>query len=278
MTDSERRSAAFLKNGFPRGLGKHELRRGYQNGLIKQKEIVMKGVIRVVQKLQFLNNSRLKSNKVRLFQDFGFWNSLLDFSEKTGLWPVFSRAWYIEPKLRAHRVLEQAQVYQKTTPLFPAGFIMLLVLSCASGGGKGSWASYPAMPVRWNYRVGNVQVTVDHVREEAAAVQIGAIAETMLAAGDKDKFNGRIPLTLDIRVEQRSFLHSVELFNTIYLDCLIRDGEGQVLGREYQYSVGKRSIISSKEQRRLMDRVLKGILRARRKRDRKTRGQQKDNA
>ena len=166
--------------------------------------------------------------------------------------------------------------YQKTVLLFFTGFIIPLVLSCASGGGKGSWASYPAMPVRWDYRIGDIQVTVDRVREEAAAVQIGAIAETMLAAGDRGNSKGRVPLTLDMRVEQRSFLHNVELLNAIYLDCLVRDAEGRVLGREYQYSVGKRSIISTKEQRRLVGRLLKGILRARRKQDRKTGRQRED--
>jgi hypothetical protein len=59
----------------------------------------------------------------------------------------------------------------------------------------------------------------------------------------------------------------VELLNTIYVDCLIRDGEGRVIGRTYQYSVGKRSVISSKEQRRLLSRALGKILRAQRERD-----------
>jgi hypothetical protein len=150
--------------------------------------------------------------------------------------------------------------------LFAAGFLVLPTLSCASGGGKGSWASFPEAPAYWNYRIGDVQVTVDHVREDAIASQIAVMAETMLAAGGGKQFEGGIPLTLDIRVEQRSFLHSVELFNTIYLDCLIKDGEGRVLGREYRYVSGKRSVVSAKEQRHLVGRALKGILRAQRKR------------
>jgi hypothetical protein len=152
--------------------------------------------------------------------------------------------------------------------LFPLGFLVLPALSCASGAGNGSWTSFPEKPVQWNYRIGNIQVTVDHVREEAIASQIRAIAETLLAAGNGRRPEDSIPLTLDIRVEQRSFLHNVELFNTIYLDCLIRDGEGRALGREYRYSVGKRSIISSKEQQRIVDRALKGIIRAQWKRSR----------
>ncbi|MDR2747211.1 MAG: hypothetical protein LBB77_07160 [Treponema sp.] len=166
--------------------------------------------------------------------------------------------------------------YSKTASLCFLGFFVLPVLSCVSGRGKGSWASFPEAPVRWNYRLGDIQVTVDHVREDAAASQIGAIAETLLAAGGE--FEDGIPLILDLRVEQRSFLHSVELFNTIYLDCRIRDETGRVLGREYRYTVGRRSVISSKEQRRLVSRVLKEIVRARRKRGRKTGGYRKNNA
>jgi hypothetical protein len=154
--------------------------------------------------------------------------------------------------------------------LFTAGFLALPALSCASGGGQGSWASFPEAPACWDYRIGDVRVTVDHVREEAIASQIAVMAETMLAAGDGERFEGSIPLTLDIRVEQRSFLHSVELFNTIYLDCLIKDGEGRVLGREYRYVSGKRSVVSAKEQRRIVGRALKGLLRAQRKRGQET--------
>jgi hypothetical protein len=149
--------------------------------------------------------------------------------------------------------------------LFMAGFLVLPVLSCASGAGNGSWASFPEAPAYWNYRIGDIRVTVDRVREEAVASQIAVMAETMLAAGDRKQYENSIPLTLDIRVEQRSFLHGVELFNTIYLDWLIKDGEGRVLGREYQYVSGKRSVISAKEQRRIVGRALKGLLRAQRK-------------
>jgi hypothetical protein len=152
--------------------------------------------------------------------------------------------------------------------LFSLGFLVLLA-SCAGGSGNGSWAAYPEAPARWDYHIGEIQVTVDHVREEGAASQIRVIAETLLAPGNQGG-PGRIPLSIDIRVEQRSFLHSVDLLNTIYVDCLIRDGEGGIVGRSYQYSVGKRSVISSKEQRRLLIRALEKILRAQRERDGKT--------
>jgi hypothetical protein len=42
---------------------------------------------------------------LRLFQNFSFWNSFLEFSGKTGLLPVFPGAW-----LKTNRVLEQAHL------------------------------------------------------------------------------------------------------------------------------------------------------------------------
>jgi hypothetical protein len=42
--------------------------------------------------------------KLRLFQNFSFWNSFLEFSGKIGLLPVFPGAWF-----KTNRVLEQAR-------------------------------------------------------------------------------------------------------------------------------------------------------------------------
>ncbi|MDR2136339.1 MAG: hypothetical protein LBO76_06970 [Treponema sp.] len=138
-----------------------------------------------------------------------------------------------------------------TASLFP---------SCASGGG--SWNSYPEAPAYWGYRAGEIRVTVDHVQEEGIASQIRVIAETLLA--EKEAVQPDTSLLIDIRVEQRSFLHNVEFLNAIYIDCLIRDEAGNVFGREYEYRVGKASILSAREQERLFKIVLKRILASRR--------------
>jgi hypothetical protein len=185
----------------------------------------------------------------------------------------------IKPKIRSKTAAPSALRLPGILRKLPIlGLLCLPVLSCAGGSGSGSWASYPEMPAYWNYELGDIQVTVDHVREDGAASQIGVIAETLLAAGNKEKIEGGIPLIIDIRVEQRSFLHSVELLNTIYMDCRIRDGEGRILGRTYRYSVGKRSILSAKEQRRLLGRAMEKILKDRRKRDREAGGYRKNDA
>jgi hypothetical protein len=49
---------------------------------------------------------RKKPFYVRLYQNFSFWNSFLEYSGKTGLLPVFPGAWF-----KTNRVLEQAHVF-----------------------------------------------------------------------------------------------------------------------------------------------------------------------
>lgn len=150
------------------------------------------------------------------------------------------------------------------------GILCLFILfggSCITGRGKGFWASFPETPAYWDYQIGKVRVTIDHVQEDGIASQVGAIAETLLAVKKTRDPERSIPLDLDIRMEQRSFLHGVEFFNTTYVDCAVRNGEGDVVGRNYRYFVGKRSIISSKEQQRLLKQILKKIIQARRKQD-----------
>jgi hypothetical protein len=46
----------------------------------------------------------------RLFQNFSFWNSFLEFDRKTGPLAGFPRACSVEPKVRTNRVLEQAHL------------------------------------------------------------------------------------------------------------------------------------------------------------------------
>jgi hypothetical protein len=159
-----------------------------------------------------------------------------------------------------------------------AAAVLIVLLSCASGSGGGSWNAYPEAPAYWDYRTGAIVVTVDHAPEEGIASQIGVMAETLLAGGAEDGINAGALLLIDIRVEQRSFLQGVEILNAIYVDCLIRDGEGRVFGKEYEYRVGKGSILSAREQERIFRTVLGRILTSRRNRYREIMKAQKDAA
>jgi hypothetical protein len=146
---------------------------------------------------------------------------------------------------------------------------VFLFLSCVSEAGGGSWNSYSEMPAYWDYRTGEIKVTVDHVQEEGIASQIRVMADILLAGGAENKIEAGVQIDtcwIDIRVEQRSFLHDVELLNTIYIDCLIRDEGGRVVGKEYEYRVSKGSILSSEEQQRLFKKILGRVLTSRRDR------------
>ncbi|MDR0669044.1 MAG: hypothetical protein LBF95_03085 [Treponema sp.] len=164
-------------------------------------------------------------------------------------------------------LMKGRRVLPRTLPVLT----VVVLLSCVSESGGGSWNSYSGAPAQWDYRAGGITVVVDHVPEEGIASQIRVMAETFLAGGGKNnaaKKNGTEAgglMLIDMRVEQRSFLHDVELLNAIYIDCLIRDEEGRVFGREYEYRVGKGSILSTREQERLCGIVLKRILAGRRK-------------
>jgi hypothetical protein len=161
---------------------------------------------------------------------------------------------------------------KNTVPLFITVIACFLAISCVTGSGHGSWKSYPALPAYWHYQTGEILVTVDHVPEERIAAQLETIATSLLSPNRVEKIDAGFPAYIDIRVEQRSFLYEAKLYNTLYISCLTRDGEGNILGNEYEYATtGNRNIISPKEQYRLLKRVMPRIIRARQKRYREIR-------
>jgi hypothetical protein len=145
-----------------------------------------------------------------------------------------------------------------TVLLFP-----LTLLSCATGRGRGFWKNYPELPAYWDFRPGVIEVTVDQASEEEIAAQLGVIAETLLAADAPENIQIKHHWIIDINVEQRSFLYGAELLNTIYISCIIREENGRILGRENEYSAGKGSMVSAREQHLLLKRVLGRILKER---------------
>jgi hypothetical protein len=67
-------------------------------------------------------------------------------------------------------------------------------------------------------------------------------------------------------MEQRSFMHNVELYNTIYIGCALRDEEGKVYARENEFISGKRNLVITLEQYRIVNRVMGKLLRDQKKR------------
>ncbi|GHV89513.1 hypothetical protein AGMMS50268_00160 [Spirochaetia bacterium] len=149
----------------------------------------------------------------------------------------------------------------KRFSLFFLMVIFLLLGSCVTGTRRGSFADYPGPPFFYDCRINSVSLTVDHVREDNIASQLFMICQTYLESKQRyDPIRADKTLLLDIRVEQRSFMHDVDLYNAIYVSCVIQDEGGRIYGKENEYISGKRTMISSAEQDRIMGRILDRIL------------------
>jgi hypothetical protein len=109
-------------------------------------------------------------------------------------------------------------------------------------------------------------VTIDRVREESIAAQVETIIRTWLDRRRSYTTKTDVPLFLDVTMEQRSFIRKAEFYNTVYISCTLRDGEGTVYARENEYMTGKRNILISLEQYRIMKRIMEKILRYQKKR------------
>ncbi|GHT92865.1 hypothetical protein FACS1894140_5490 [Spirochaetia bacterium] len=151
--------------------------------------------------------------------------------------------------------------------LFSLLAFFLLLSSCVTGTRHGSFTNYPGIPFFGDYRINSASVTVDHVKEDSIAAQLFTICHILLESKKQyDLEEGKTLLLVDITVEQRSFMHDVDLYNAIYVSCVIRDEAGNIYGRENEYISGKRTVIAAAELDRIMrpifDRILKNPKRA----------------
>jgi hypothetical protein len=101
---------------------------------------------------------------------------------------------------------------------------------------------------------------VDHVNETVLAEQIRIIAETYLDSRQVYDIPAVDILLIDITIVQRTFMHDVDMFNSIYVSCVLRDKGGKIFGKENEYISGKRTIISSVEQNTVITRVVNRFL------------------
>jgi hypothetical protein len=129
-----------------------------------------------------------------------------------------------------------------------------------TAGQRSSFTGYPALPFFWDCRPGEISVTIDRVREESIAAQVEAIIRTWLDKKQNYSMETDRPLFLDVTMEQRSFIHNVEFYNTIYIACTLRDEEGTVYARENEYMAGRRNLLITLEQYRIMKRVMGKLL------------------
>ncbi|MDR3191867.1 MAG: hypothetical protein LBT87_02245 [Treponema sp.] len=151
---------------------------------------------------------------------------------------------------------------------FFLGLFALLAFSCMTTNKRSSYTGYPPPPFFWECRPGRIQVTIDRVREEGIAEQVETIIQTWLDRKQNYDLKTDRPLFLDLTMEQRSFIRNAEFYNTIYISCVLRDEEGTVYARENEYITGRRNLVTSLEQYRIMKRIMGKLLRDQKKRHR----------
>jgi hypothetical protein len=143
---------------------------------------------------------------------------------------------------------------------FFLGVFVLLGASCMTAGKRSSFTGYPALPFFWDCRPGEISVTIDRVREESIAAQVETIIRTWLDRKQNYPVEADGPLFLDVTMEQRSFIRNAEFYNTVYIACTLRDEKGKVYARENEYTTGRRNLLITVEQYRIMKRVMGKLL------------------
>jgi hypothetical protein len=142
---------------------------------------------------------------------------------------------------------------------------------------RSSFTGYPPLPFFWECRPGRIEVIIDRVREENIAGQVETIIQTWLDRKQNYDLETDEALFLDVTMEQRSFIRNVEVYNTIYISCALRDGQGRVYARENEYISGRRNLVTSPEQYRIMKRVMGKFLNDQKKRGKAVPAYKKNN-
>ena len=140
-----------------------------------------------------------------------------------------------------------------------------MVSSCVTKRQNNSWHEYPSAPFFFNLKMGSVSVIIDHVREENIAQQVYSIAETFIESRQKNYNRIDKTLLLNISVEQRSFMHNVDMYNSIFISVNALDEEGNIYTRKNEFISGKKTFIAASEQNIIITRILRRVLREQRK-------------
>ncbi|MDR0443081.1 MAG: hypothetical protein LBH44_06725 [Treponema sp.] len=156
----------------------------------------------------------------------------------------------------------------RVTYCIPIAFLFLL-LSCATGRELLSYAtgreriSYidkSKFPFDGCYNAGSVDVNIDFVDEASISAQVKMTAKLFLENRQKSNSNENNALFLDIVINERSFLHRVDMYNSIYIACTLRTENGEVAAREVGYVSQKKSILVATEQKKIITRMLNNLI------------------
>jgi hypothetical protein len=141
-----------------------------------------------------------------------------------------------------------------------SALIAITSMSCVTGRQHNSYRNYPNEHEFYYYKVNSSSVLIDYVEEINLSAQLGTLADTYLGSRQNYDIQPDKVLLVDIFAEQREFIYSVDLYNAMYINCIIRDEQGIIYGKENELVTGKKSLVDATVQNSIITRVLKRIL------------------
>jgi hypothetical protein len=146
-----------------------------------------------------------------------------------------------------------------------SAIIAITSVSCITGRQHSSYHNYPSELEFYRYKVNSSNVLIDYVEEVNLSTQLGTIADTYLESKQNYDIQPDKVLLVDIFAEQREFIYSVDLYNAMYINCIIRDEQGVIYGKENELVTGKKSLVDATVQNSIITRVLKRLLKEQKK-------------
>ena len=138
-------------------------------------------------------------------------------------------------------------------------FILISVLfstGCSSVS-KSGWQYFPDVATSFSIKIGEVNVTIDRVKETDFGAQIGQIVESMILC---DKSITNVELILEVTVNQRSYYEDIKQYNSIYVYYTLKDTNlNQVYLKNGLYIKTTDSIASSKLQYKITEQITDSV-------------------
>lgn len=95
-----------------------------------------------------------------------------------------------------------------------------------------------------NVDIGDVSVVIDFVSQKDLAMQILHISKSIIRNMNNPTSDNSV-VTMNISISQRAFLDGIEPKNSIFIDVVLLDKNGMLVGTFNKALVGKETIVSS---------------------------------
>jgi hypothetical protein len=142
-----------------------------------------------------------------------------------------------------------------------ANFLMLLTLtllfgSCLTGKQQSTYINYNKFPFRGIYKTGSIKATIDYIDEITIGEQINTLVTMYLDRKQVESGNSDEICTLDIIINERSFISRADIYNTIYISLVLHSEDGAIYAREVYYITQRGSITLATVQNKLLTKML----------------------